>query len=153
MYACLAGISLDQVVKQVGVKVGVKFANAMVKKIPGQVLTKINQKVGFRLLTKFGTKGVINIGKAIPVVGGVISGGFDFVETKIIADRAYRMFILNDFSAPEKKVKGKAAAEEEVFIVDAEDFETVDVAAEPVVEAAPIENAVPVEDAATEIEV
>lgn len=87
------------------------------------------------------------------MVGGVISGGFDFVETKIIADRAYKMFILNDFSAPEKKGKGKAAAEEEVFIVDAEDFETVDVAAETVVEAAPIENAVPVEDTATEIEV
>ena len=111
------------------------------------------QNVGFRLLPKFGTKGVIYIGKAIPVVGGVISGGFDFVETKIIADRAYKMFILNDFSAPEKKGKGKAAAEEEVFIVDAEDFETVDVAAETVVEAAPIENAVPVEDTATEIEV
>ena len=136
VYACLAGISLDQVVKQVGVKVGIKFANAMVKKIPGTVLTKINQKVGFRLLTKFGTKGVINIGKAIPVVGGVISGGFDFVETKIIADRAYKMFILNDFSTPEKKSKGKETAEEEVFIVDAEDFETIDVVAEPVAEAA-----------------
>lgn len=48
---------------------------------------------------------------------------------------------------PEKKGKGKAAAEEEVFIVDAEDFETVDVVAEPVVESAPVE------DAATEIEV
>lgn len=125
VYACLAGISLDQVVKQVGIKVGVKFANAMVKKIPGTVLVKINQKVGFRLLTKFGTKGIINIGKAIPIVGGVISGGFDFAETKIIADRAYKMFILNDFSAPQKKNKGKAS-DEEVFVVDAEDFETVD---------------------------
>lgn len=125
VYACLAGISLDQVVKQVGIKVGVKFANVMVKKIPGTVLTKINQKVGFRLFTKFGTKGVINIGKAIPLVGGVISGGFDFVETKIIAERAYKMFILNDFSVPEKKGKSKNA-DEEVFIVDAEDFETVE---------------------------
>ena len=125
VYACLAGISLDQVVKQVGIKVGVKFANAMVKKIPGTVLVKINQKVGFRLLTKFGTKGIINIGKAIPIVGGVISGGFDFAETKIIADRAYKMFILNDFSAPQKKNKGKAS-DEEVFVVDAEDFETID---------------------------
>lgn len=86
---------------------------------------KINQKVGFRLLTKFGTKGIINIGKAIPIVGGVISGGFDFAETKIIADRAYKMFILNDFSAPQKKNKGKAS-DEEVFVVDAEDFETID---------------------------
>ena len=125
VYACLAGFSLDQVVKQVGINVGVKFANAMVKKIPGTVLVKINQKVGFRLLTKFGTKGIINIGKAIPIVGGVISGGFDFAETKIIADRAYKMFILNDFSAPQKKNKGKAS-DEEVFVVDAEDFETID---------------------------
>ena len=55
VYACLAGISLDQVIKQVGIKFGVKFAQGMVKKIPGKVLTKINQKVGFRFLTKFGT--------------------------------------------------------------------------------------------------
>ena len=102
VYACLAGISLDQVVKQVSIKFGVKVANQMVKKIPGTVLTKINQKVGFRFLTKFGTKGLINFGKAIPVVGGVISGGFDFAETKIIANRAYRMFILGDFSSPKK---------------------------------------------------
>ena len=125
VYACLAGISLDQVVKQVGIKVGVKFANAMVKKIPGAVLVKINQKVGFRLLTKFGTKGLINIGKAIPIVGGVISGGLDFAETKIIADRAYKMFILNDYSASENNGKGKVL-DEEVFAIDAEDFETVD---------------------------
>lgn len=122
VYACLAGISLDQVVKQVGVKVGVKFANAMVKKIPGTVLTKINQKVGFRLLTKFGTKGVINIGKAIPLVGGVISGGFDFAETKIIADRAYRMFILNDFSSPERRGKPE---NEDIIEVDAAEFESI----------------------------
>lgn len=100
IYACLAGISVDQVVKNVGIKVGVKMAEAAVKKIPGSALVKINQKVGFRLLTKFGTKGMINIGKAIPVVGGIVGGGFDLVETKLIADRAYKMFILDDFSAP-----------------------------------------------------
>lgn len=99
-----------------------KFANAMVKKIPGTVLTKINQKVGFRLLTKFGTKGVINIGKAIPLVGGVISGGFDFAETKIIADRAYRMFILNDFSSPERRGKPE---NEDIIEVDAAEFDSI----------------------------
>ena len=93
VYACLAGISLDQVVKSVGIQFGTKFTMAMVKKIPGSLLTKINQKVGFRLLTKFGTKGIINIGKAVPFVGGVIGGGFDFTETKLIASRAYKLFI------------------------------------------------------------
>ena len=98
VYACLAGISIDQLLKNVGIQFGLKFTTAMVKKIPGTVLTRINQKVGFRLLTKFGTKGLINIGKAVPIVGGIIGGGFDLVETKIIADRAYKMFINGDLS-------------------------------------------------------
>lgn len=98
VYACLAGISIDQILKQAGIQFGNKFVMAMVKKIPGEVLTKINQKVGFRFVTKFGTKGIVNIGKAVPVVGGMISGGFDFVETKVIANRAYKMFINGDFN-------------------------------------------------------
>ena len=98
VYACLAGISIDQIIKQAGIQFGNKLAMAMVKKIPGEVLTKINQKVGFRFLTKFGAKGVINIGKAVPIIGGIISGGFDFAETKTIANRAYKMFIENDAS-------------------------------------------------------
>ena len=122
IYACLAGVSLDQVVKQVGIKFGTKFAQSLVKKIPGKVLTKINQKVGFRFLTKFGTKGLINIGKAVPVVGGIISGGFDFVETKIIADRAYKMFILGDFSSGKKS---KEIDEDIIEVVDT-DFEIIE---------------------------
>lgn len=98
VYACLAGISVDQILKQAGIQFGTRFTMAMVKKIPGTVLTKINQKVGFRFLTKFGTKGIINIGKAVPFVGGVIGGGFDFVETKAIANRAYKMFIRGDLN-------------------------------------------------------
>lgn len=102
VYACLAGISIDQLVKNAGIQFGLKLTNSMVKKIPGSVLNKINQKVGFRFLTKFGTKGVINIGKLVPVAGGIIGGGFDLVETKIIADRAYKMFIKGDINASGK---------------------------------------------------
>jgi len=93
VYACLAGISIDQILKKAGVEFGNKFAAAMVNKIPGTVIKEINKKVGFRFLTKGGTTGVVNVGKLVPGVGGVIGGGFDFVETKIIADRAYKMFI------------------------------------------------------------
>ena len=97
VYACMAGIALDQILKQAGIQFGNKFAISMVSKIPGSVLTKINQKVGFRFITKFGSKGIINLGKAIPIVGGVISGGMDFAETRVIANRAFKMFILGDF--------------------------------------------------------
>ena len=95
--ACLAGVSVAEVVKKTGIQFGNKFALAMVKKIPGTTLTKINQKVGFRFLTKFGEKGIINIGKVVPVVGGVIGGGFDLVETKIIGNRAIKEFMDGDF--------------------------------------------------------
>ena len=97
VYACLAGVSVSNIVKQAGIKVGTKVATNMIKKIPGTTLTKINQRVGFRLVTKFGSKGIINMGKLVPVVGAVVGGGFDLVETKIIADRAYKWFLEGDF--------------------------------------------------------
>ena len=102
VYACLAGVAVNNVIKQAGIKFGVKFANGLIKKIPGKVLTKINQKVGFRFITKFGTKGVINLGKLIPGVGAVIGGGLDLVETKIIAKRSYKWFFEHDFSINKK---------------------------------------------------
>lgn len=92
VYACLAGISVNEIFKGFGVKFGEKFAVATIKKIPGEVLIKINQRVGFRLFTKFGEKGLINLGKLVPGVGAAINGGLDLAETKMIADRAYKLF-------------------------------------------------------------
>lgn len=98
VYACLAGISMNGVLKKFGIEFGEKVAVGAIKKIPGKVLTAINQKVGFRCVTKFGQKGLINLGKCVPVVGAAIGGGFDLAETKIIGARAYKWFFENDFS-------------------------------------------------------
>ena len=98
VYVCLAGISVDQILKKAGIQVGERVANNLIKKIPGEVLVKINQKIGMRFITKFGEKGVINMGKMVPLVGGILGGGFDFVETKAIASRARKLFIEQDFS-------------------------------------------------------
>lgn len=98
IYACLAGISVNQIAKQAGIKFSMKLSMSMVKKIPGTVLTKINQKVGFRFITKMGKTGIINLGKSVPAVGGIVGGGFDLIETNLIAKRAYRLFIEGDFS-------------------------------------------------------
>ncbi len=78
------------------------YAKEKIKKTSGKVLTKINQKVGFRFVTKFGTKGIVNLGKLLPGVGAVVGGGLDFVETKMIADRSYRWFFNHDFSVDKK---------------------------------------------------
>lgn len=102
IYACLAGVAVNEILKKTGIKLGEKLAVNLIKKIPGSVLTKINQKVGFRFLTKFGQKGLVNLGKMVPGVGAVISGGLDFVETQIIGDRAYKWFFSGDFSSEER---------------------------------------------------
>lgn len=107
VYACLAGISISEIVKQTGIKIGTKMAKSAITKIPGKTLTKINQKVGFRFITKFGEKGVINLGKLVPGVGAVISGGMDFTETKIIGNRAYKWFFEGDFENEEDKLSKK----------------------------------------------
>lgn len=102
VYACLAGVSVNQVIKKFGVQFGNKIALKGIEKIPGKILVKINQKIGFRFLTKFGEKGMVNLWKLVPVVGAVVNGGLDLAETKIVAARAYKMFIEKDFSVGEE---------------------------------------------------
>lgn len=66
----LLGAAGAGIAAEVGAQLGTKTALAVLKRLPGRVLIEINKKVGFRLFTKFGTKGVINLGRAIPLVGG-----------------------------------------------------------------------------------
>lgn len=93
VYMTLVGMTASDVLKQTGIKIGNKLAVQAVKQIPGKVLVKINQKVGFRLITKFGEKGIINIAKLVPVAGGGVSAVVDLFATKAIASRAKKAFI------------------------------------------------------------
>lgn len=97
VYACLTGQSAAEFVKSAGVQVGMKVGQAQIKRIPGEVIKKINQAVGFRLVTKFGSKGVINLGKLVPVLGGVIGGTFDAASTKTIAAAAKKTFVKGNY--------------------------------------------------------
>lgn len=97
VYCCMGGLSVSKALKEAGIVIGGKAALAGIKKIPGKALIAVNKKVGFRLLTKFGQKGVINLGKLVPVVGGVLGGGFNLAETAGLAKIARRQFIENIF--------------------------------------------------------
>ena len=76
VYACMTGQAVADVLKGTGVKLGTKIATASIEKISGATLTRI-----------------INLGKMVPLAGGVIGGGFDLVTTNIIAQNALKLFI------------------------------------------------------------
>ena len=94
VYACLAGNAAKDILKDVGIVVGTKLTTSMIKSISGKTIAEINKKVGFRLLTKFGSKGAINMGKMVPLVGGVIGAAFDSVSTNTIGNIARDTFII-----------------------------------------------------------
>ena len=93
VYACLTGQSASDVVKQSGIIIASKIGEAQIKRIPGEAIKQINQKVGFRLLTKFGEKGAVNLGKMVPFLGGVVGATFDASTTYVIGKAAKKTFI------------------------------------------------------------
>ena len=93
VFACLAGDAAKDVLKDMGIVIGSKMATKAIENVSGKTIIAINQKVGFRLLTKFGEKGVINLGKAVPVLGGFIGGAVDLTTTNIIGNVARDTFI------------------------------------------------------------
>ena len=94
VFVCLTGNAAKDILKDIGIVVGKKLAQNTIKNISSKTITAINQKVGFRLLTKFGEKGVINLGKAIPLLGGVIGASFDSVTTNTVGNIARDTFII-----------------------------------------------------------
>ncbi|MEC5379202.1 EcsC family protein, partial [Staphylococcus hominis] len=53
VYLCLTGQTANDILKDLGVKMAQSVGKSQLKRIPSDVLLKINQKVGFRLVTKF----------------------------------------------------------------------------------------------------
>ena len=92
-YLCLTGSAVTDILKQAGVKTSQKVGVSLVKKLPSTIIKEINKKVSARLVTKFGEKGIINLYKVIPVLGGIVGGGVDYFSTKAIASKAYNLFI------------------------------------------------------------
>lgn len=93
VYICLCGNEAKDIMKLAGIQIGKKLAKAGIKKIPGELIKAINRKVTFRLVAKFGNKTLINLGKLIPLVGGVIGGTCDLVFSNIVGNVARDTFI------------------------------------------------------------
>ncbi|HVF04963.1 MAG TPA: EcsC family protein [Frankiaceae bacterium] len=79
---------------EVGIQIGNKASMAALRKLPGSALIAINKKVGFRLLTKFGERGAVNLVKIVPVVGGGVGATVNATALRSISRYAKKNFPL-----------------------------------------------------------
>ena len=93
VYMCLVGNFVKDILQETGIRLGTKFTAMAIERISEKSLLLINQRVGFRLLTTSGTKGMINLGKAVPLVGGIIGGSIDVAATNTIGNMARNTFL------------------------------------------------------------
>ncbi len=96
IYACLAGNMAKDILQEIGINIGTRLTAQMIGRISESAIVAINRKVGFLLLSKTGGRGAINLGKAIPLAGGIIGGSIDVFATNLIGNIARNAFIAKE---------------------------------------------------------
>lgn len=111
-FSCLLGTAAGEAVRDVGVKASTRFGSSFIKKrITGDFLKKVNKALGVNNLfikgtnagakaagkstvsagAKAGSKGIINLTKMVPLLGGIVGGGLNIVFTLQMGHLAVRL--------------------------------------------------------------
>ncbi|PXV63840.1 EcsC family protein [Dysgonomonas alginatilytica] len=108
IYVCMLGNGTKEIFKEMGIKAGEKFVRNFIEQSSKKMLLSVNEKVSVNIASKLGSKGLSGLGKAVPLVGGLIGGGFDAASTQIIGKVAKKIFIDDDksFSILEREETG-----------------------------------------------
>jgi len=89
----LLGDSLKDLAKELVINLSTRINAKIIQKLPGTIFIEINKKIGFRLITKAGEKGLINLTRMIPLIGGPISGGMDAAACAGVGRAAKEIFL------------------------------------------------------------
>lgn len=85
IYVCMVGNGAKELLKNFSIKIGEK---ALIK-----ALASMNTKLSAKLAAKLGEKSASAVGKAVPILGGVVGGSLDAVSTRIVGKMAKKIFI------------------------------------------------------------
>ena len=86
------GTGVEEALGNTGVAVGKAGCKALICKIPKKMLGRINKFFGRKLVTKFSQKGLIQLGKAVPFIGGFVGGAIDMAGCRSIGKLARQAF-------------------------------------------------------------
>ncbi len=89
----LVGADSEDLLKKAGLHAaGGKLSGLAFDRLPAPALMVLNKAVGFRLLSRIGQSTFARLGRAVPVVGGVIGAAFDVYLLRRIAKQARKEF-------------------------------------------------------------
>lgn len=86
------GSSMEEAVGNVGIQLGKEGCKVLIHKLPQKIIDRINKFFGRVIVTKFGKKGLVQLGKAVPFVGGAIGGAVNAVGCRSIGKLACKAF-------------------------------------------------------------
>jgi len=96
----LVGADGDDILKKAGLTAaGGKLSSVAFSRLPAPALMVLNKAIGFRLLARIGGSAFTRLGRAVPVVGGLLGGGVDVYMLSRIGAQAAKEF-------PQKPVSG-----------------------------------------------
>lgn len=91
-FLCLTGRAGTSIMKEFGVSLSTRLTTSVLTRLSGASLGRINQAVGFSLVAKAGTVGLLNMSRIVPLIGGLVSGSVDAAVTRGVAGVARQMF-------------------------------------------------------------
>lgn len=92
-FACLTGRGAPDLLREAGLQPGEGLTQRVLANLGEQALVKIQYLVKIRLLAKTGRMGLVKLGRALPLVGGVAGGTLDAASTKLIGKAATDLFL------------------------------------------------------------
>lgn len=92
-FACLTGTQATGLLREAGIEAGEALTQRALVNIGEHVMNRIQTGVQLRLLAKTGRAGFVKLGKAIPLVGGVVGGTIDAAATQLIGKAAITVFL------------------------------------------------------------
>lgn len=90
--ACLTGSKAADTLKDAGVRLGTRMTRDAVGWVSPAIFKKFEHGARAKLLAATGAARAAHFGKLVPVVGGVVAGGFDAAVTRLIGRTADRVF-------------------------------------------------------------
>jgi uncharacterized protein (DUF697 family) len=90
--ACLSGSKAADTLKDAGIRLGTRLTRDAIGWAGPAVFSRIHHRTGWQAMARAGSSAVGKLGRFVPLVGGVVAGGFDAAMTQLIGRTADRVF-------------------------------------------------------------